>query len=239
MSIVSSRRGLAAVAGALALFAGLTAALMPGRAGGTIVPVQPPCKAGMLCVYADDDYAGQVVRITKRGISNAIFAEMAYSASSVKNRRGKIAYLYEFADGKGYRVCLEPHEQLPSLSPLGFNDAANSSKNVRRATRCPRDLNGTCNTREFCVYEHDNYEGRIIELSAPGFSDLLQRRMNDAASSVKNRRASVSRLYEAEKGEIGAVLCVEDHQFLPTLGKDFNDIASATRLSRNQTICPF
>jgi Peptidase inhibitor family I36 len=236
VSVKGIGRAVAFGSGAVAVLTAGSLILLPAGAGGGPAP-PPECDKGELCVYSNEDYSGDLVTVRKQGsVSNALSKRMPSGASSVKNRRPRIAYLYAMIDGKGFRVCLEPREQVPSLDSLGFNDQANSSKNVRRAEECPRDLNGTCDGGEFCVYEHADYVGKIIELDKTGFSERLGSRMDDQASSARNKRTRVSYLYESPQGEPGARFCVDGHDAAPNLGP-FNDIASATKLKRKRKSC--
>jgi hypothetical protein len=236
MSFVASRRVVVAAAGALALIAIVVAVKPEGASGGLIGP-QPPCERGMLCAYADDDFDGQVVRIRKRGVSNAIFAQLPLQVSSVRNRRTTVSYLYEFTDGKGYRICLEPGERIAALGPIGFDDDATSSRNTKRATVCPKTLNRECNKGEFCVWQHYPPEGRLVEIAKPGASDLLNRWMPDEASTTRNRRDAVSFLLESPPGEPGAKLCAEPGSPVQYVGDIFNDLASGTQLTRSRNSC--
>jgi hypothetical protein len=118
---------LALTGGCLAMLASLGGEASAG------VPLLCPEKT--LCVFADNDFGGQVVKIDGKGVSNKLAKKMDDQASSVINTRGKRAYLYEMKNGNGSRFCIDPHSSVVSLG--GFNDLASSSKNSRKAGLCP------------------------------------------------------------------------------------------------------
>jgi len=110
---------------------------------------------------------------------------------------------------------------LLGLAPLG-----NQARGVTPV--CPRGY--------LCVFEDANYGGQVVKFHRLGLSNRLADKMDDAASSVMNRRGGVSYLYEDPDGG-GGSFCLEPHQSSTYVGDQFNDVASSTRLTKKNH-CP-
>jgi hypothetical protein len=107
--------------------------VLPGS-GGAKGPA-PDCVMHQLCVWGDADFTGQLVTLKRPGISNKLSKQMDDTASSVKNRRGTVAYLYADTDGGGESYCVEPHQKVNFL--ITFNDTASSTKLTKTKKHCP------------------------------------------------------------------------------------------------------
>ena len=93
------------------------------------------CNEGSLCLYEHNKGGGEIVRINGSGLSNRLAEKMNNAASSVVNYRNKRAFLYDKRNGKGERLCVDPHAK--GNIPSGFNDLASSSKNTNNDNKCP------------------------------------------------------------------------------------------------------
>ena len=134
MTSMFARRARVALLGAClaaALMAVMVSLTGTAGAGGT------GCPSKTLCVYGSDNFAGDVVKISKDGISNKIAEKLNNAASSVVNNRNRRSFLYDGKNGKGERVCITPHAEITSLGAFSFNDLASSSKNTNNKTECP------------------------------------------------------------------------------------------------------
>src|SRR5919201_1205807 len=100
MTISRSMRMTLLVLGAAATVA--TAWLTAGASAGE------SCPDNTLCLYQHDDFAGELVKLPKHGLSNKLAEQMNNEASSVINNRNKRVYLYAKRNGKGDRVCFSP-----------------------------------------------------------------------------------------------------------------------------------
>jgi hypothetical protein len=122
----SSRRH-AAAAGLVAAAAVAVAAPLGGSASGGVVPESNShCAKHYLCVWSDPAYQGQKVRLRKRGVSNKIFRVMNDQASSAKNHRSHVSFLYSDINGDGESFCLEAGQKVPDLGT--FSDVASSTR---------------------------------------------------------------------------------------------------------------
>jgi Peptidase inhibitor family I36 len=222
------------VAGALSAIAAAVALTGAATAG---VP-KPVCEAGELCVYGDGAFLGQLVDLKRPGkVSNALANRMDDAASSVRNRRGRVAMLFANPDGKGERVCIEPRTALPELDALGFADVASSSLISRKRRECaPGMRNGSCDRGELCLWSDAGFFGRIYETATLGRVVTLPGSMADLVSSVRNRRGRIAILFEGPNGE-DPVDCIEPRESIDfTAG--YNDSVSSIRLSRRASECP-
>ena len=94
------------------------------------------CPKRTVCVFADINFIGERVTLTKPGISNKLANKMNNEASSVVNDRGKAVFLYDNKNGHGVATCIAPHTYAEDLSDRTFNDMASSSKLTKRE-HCP------------------------------------------------------------------------------------------------------
>jgi hypothetical protein len=134
MTYTRNARTALLIIGAAAALTGLLSLLSndAARAGGG-------CPEKTLCVWEHNEGDGQLVKITKDGISNKLAKKLNNGASSVINNRNKRAYLYDGKNGKGDKVCLSPGAEVADLGGFAeFNDRASSSKNADKKTDCPK-----------------------------------------------------------------------------------------------------
>jgi hypothetical protein len=121
-------------AGAAAI-AVTAAALAVASVGGTASAGPPACPEKTLCVWQHADFDGQLVKITKKGVSNKLAEKMNNEASSVINNFNKRAFLYDKRNAEGDRFCFAGGDEVPNLGP--FNDLASSSKVTKSDKLCP------------------------------------------------------------------------------------------------------
>jgi Peptidase inhibitor family I36 len=87
-----------------------------------------------------------------------------------------------------------------------------------------------------CIWEHSNYEGRMLQFQDRGFwQNLSAYNFNDKASSWRNRINQDARLSQHADGE-GALLCMQPNSSSSSMG-GFNDLASAIRLYKTSDVC--
>jgi hypothetical protein len=120
--------------GLIALAAGIAAVAL-GVMPATVGARGASCDKGTLCIWADASYSGQQVNLKHKGISNKLAEKMDNLASSVKNRRDTVAFLYTDTDGLGDSYCVEPHQKVDFLGL--FNDVASSTKITAHKHHCP------------------------------------------------------------------------------------------------------
>jgi hypothetical protein len=134
MSVSISGRWLVLALGVAITAAGFVVAL-----GGSAAAGVGACPDKTLCVYADDGFDSQMVKIDGKGISNKLAKKMNNEASSVINNRNKRAYLYDRRNGKGEKICLSPKANYHDLGgSFDFNDVASSSRNTNNKDDCPQ-----------------------------------------------------------------------------------------------------
>jgi hypothetical protein len=132
--IVRGRARYAVVACAGAALVVVSAGLLGGSASAG-PPATAHCPKHYLCVWADPVYQGQEVKLRKRGVSNKIFRKMNDQASSAKNHRSHVSFLYSDIDGSGGEsYCFEPNQKVPDLG--AFSDVASSSR-LTGEDNCP------------------------------------------------------------------------------------------------------
>jgi len=87
-----------------------------------------------------------------------------------------------------------------------------------------------------CIWEHSNYEGRMLQFQDRGFwQDLSAYNFNDKASSWRNRINQDARLSQHAGGG-GNLLCMQPNSSSSTMG-GFNDEASSIRLYKTSDVC--
>lgn len=87
-----------------------------------------------------------------------------------------------------------------------------------------------------CLWEHSNYEGRMLQFQDRGFwQSLSAYNFNDKASSWRNRINQDARLSQHANGE-GSLLCMQPNSSSSSMG-GFNDLASAIRLYKTSDVC--
>ena len=87
-----------------------------------------------------------------------------------------------------------------------------------------------------CIWEHSNYEGRMLQFQDRGFwQDLSAYNFNDKASSWRNRINQDARLSQHAGGG-GNLLCMQPNSSSSTMG-GFNDEASSIRLFKTSDVC--
>jgi hypothetical protein len=87
-----------------------------------------------------------------------------------------------------------------------------------------------------CIWEHSNYEGRMLQFQDRGYwQDLSAYNFNDKASSWRNRINQDARLSEHSGGG-GALLCMQPNSSSSSMG-GWNDIASSIRLFKTSDVC--
>jgi Peptidase inhibitor family I36 len=94
-----------------------------------------------------------------------------------------------------------------------------------------------CPSKALCVFSSDNFMGDRVVVRRKGISNKIAEQMDDATSSVVNTRGKVSRLYKGKNAN-GGVFCVNAHAAVPSVGPDFNDTASSSKLT-TKIGCPF
>jgi hypothetical protein len=87
-----------------------------------------------------------------------------------------------------------------------------------------------------CIWEHTNYEGRMLKFQDRGYwQDLSVYEFNDRASSWRNRINQDARLSEHAGGG-GTLLCMQPNSSSSGVGQ-FNDKASSIRLYKTADVC--
>lgn len=87
-----------------------------------------------------------------------------------------------------------------------------------------------------CIWEHTNYEGRMLQFQDRGYwQDLSVYNFNDKTSSWRNRINQDARLSEHSGGG-GALLCMQPNSSSSGVGQ-FNDKASSIRLYKTADVC--
>ena len=229
--------------GAIVATAALTLLLLPAESQGS----PSSCPDETLCVWAKTDYRGQRVKITKiNHVSNKLANEMNNEASSLKNKITRTGQLYDKRDGGAgevYGFCDDEN-----VSDLGsFNGLASSSivgSEMMRSKRICRaragNTNKACPADALCVWARPGYKGKRVVVKQVGeVSNEVFDKMNDKASSVKNRWQYTSYLYSDVNGA-GASRCVSGGGGkVRNLagGYDFDNVVSSTMLSDKPVPC--
>jgi hypothetical protein len=87
-----------------------------------------------------------------------------------------------------------------------------------------------------CIWEHTNYEGRMLRFQDRGYwQDLSVYEFNDKVSSWRNRINQDARLSEHAGGG-GSLLCMQPNSSSSGVG-GFNDLASSIRLYKTSDVC--
>ncbi len=94
------------------------------------------CPDNKLCVWKNEGFDGQRVKIGGHGVSNKLAKEMNNDAHSVDNNLENAAFLYEKKNAKGDFVCIGPDEENQNLGLIGFNDRASSTR-ITNGNACP------------------------------------------------------------------------------------------------------
>jgi hypothetical protein len=124
---------------ALLALGGAAVALLASLGGSASAGPTPLCPEKTLCVFEHNEAGGQVVKLTKKGVSNKLAKKMNNEASSVLNETNKRIFLHDKRNGKGDRVCISPFGGTASLADFGdFNDRASSSKITKNKEDCPK-----------------------------------------------------------------------------------------------------
>ena len=93
-----------------------------------------------------------------------------------------------------------------------------------------------CPRKTLCVWEDENYQGKRLTIDGKGISNKLAHKMDDAVTSVYNRRNGASLLYPDKNGE-GESYCVEPKATAANVGVEFNDVFSSSKLTAKDE-CP-
>jgi hypothetical protein len=225
---------------ALIAAAGLAVALPAtnafGGASGPEKPAGKSCPDGNLCLWADENYEGQKVKIHGKGLSNQLYKEMNDNAESLKLRREGGAVLYTNTDGDSVSFCVTHGPTNFNDLFEGSNDASStriSKKPVPSECKNPKAGHGakshsSCPDEALCVWSKKNYEGQRVKITKTGdVSNKLAHEMNNKASSLKNRFAMTGTLYDKKNGGSGEVYGFCDLDNVPDLGL-FDDLASSS-----------
>ena len=212
------------------------------------------CPDGRMCVWTKPGYEGKRLVLGKhRGVSNRIYdyqgdpdapdpaGPFNDNVSSVKVRKSGIGVLYANVNGDGESRCFtSEHRRVPDLAApaWNFDNSASSSAIpkhdapclVRRSSAQSKAGSG-CPADTLCVWSRKNYRGQKVEITKiNAISNKLAKRMDNEASSFKNRIALPGVLYAKKDGE-GAIMGFCDNEKLPDLGDpkvDFDNRASSS-----------
>ena len=209
---------------------------------------------GSVTLYQHCNYQGKAVTLSagsydyntmvRRGIKND-------DVSSVKVSGGAKATLYQDAGYRGRSVTVD--RNISCLVDKQFNDQLSSLKVSSEARGVPsrpvtqspppNPRPSSSNRGSVTLYEHCNYQGKAVTLSAGtyDYNSILSRGIkNDDVSSVKVSGGAKATLYQ-DAGYRGRSVTV-DRNISCLVDKQFNDQLSSLRVSsgsntvRNQTV---
>jgi hypothetical protein len=230
---------------ALAVVVGL-AFLAAGTAGAST----KHCSNGALCVWTGKHYKGTKYRVTEPGNIVNFPSKVNNKGSSAKNRWVNKATLYEGKGATGQAFCMPSGDNVPDFSAFvdpsnnkyssAFLDKSGGPCPARRAAKDGTSAKASsgCPADTLCVWARKNYRGQKVEITKiNAISNKLAKRMDNEASSFKNRIAVPGALYAKKDGE-GAVMGFCDNEKLPDLGDpkiDFDNRASSSIVGNEST----
>ena len=225
------RRAMGITAGATVLAVAMAAGL---AVSGSATARGGMCPEGKICIWKDDGRSGQLVQLSKKGVSNKLAKKMNNEASSLHVARQGTIVLYDKKNAKGENRCFELgiYNNLPD-----FNDIASSTK-IKNKPECPaRKAAPLCPDGKLCLWHDNEGGGKRVKISGKrGASNKLAKEMNNEASSLIN--ATEHRVYVYDKRDAkGDVRCYEPGDEVADMGADssFNDVASSTKVTRGDT----
>jgi hypothetical protein len=93
-----------------------------------------------------------------------------------------------------------------------------------------------CPSKTLCVWEHADFDGKLVKITKKGVSNKLAEKMNNEASSVINNFNKRAFLYDKRNAE-GDRFCLAGGDQVPFIG-DFNDLASSSKVTKSDKLCP-